>query len=241
MRNAADPVPAPADADPDLGGVVVVVPAYREAAVVGEVVRALRERLPRVIVVDDGSPDATAARAREAGAQVLRHAVNLGQGAALQTGITAALRQGARVVVTFDADGQHRPDDALTLAQAVLRGEADVVLGSRFLGTAPGMPRSRRWLLKAAVLATRLLYGARLTDAHNGLRALSAPAAARIRLRNAGMAHATEIVHQALQLGLRVAERPVTVVYSDYSLAKGQRASHALGIVADLLARRLER
>lgn len=220
---------------------VVVVAAYREAAVVGDVVRELRRWLPRVIVVDDGSPDDTAAEARAAGAQVLRHAINLGQGAALQTGISAALRQAAEIIVTFDADGQHRPQDAWALADAVRRGEGDLVLGSRFLGAAIGMPRSRGWLLKLAVLGTRLLYGARLTDAHNGLRALSAAAAARIRLREAGMAHATEIVHQALRLRLRVVERPVTVVYSAYSLAKGQRASQALGIVADLLARRIER
>jgi glycosyltransferase involved in cell wall biosynthesis len=244
-----DPALAPAPAAPDaspagpraLAGVAVIVPAYREAAVLGGVVAELRRTLPRVIVVDDGSDDATAAVAAAAGAQVVRHAVNLGQGAALATGIALALRQGAQVVVTFDADGQHRPEDARALAEVVLRGEADMALGSRFLGAAPGIPRSRRVLLKAAVLLTRLLYGARLTDAHNGLRALSAQAAARIRLRNAGMAHATEIVHQALRLKLRVVERPVTVVYSEYSLAKGQRMSSALGIVADLLTRRLER
>jgi glycosyltransferase involved in cell wall biosynthesis len=228
-------------AAPDLAGVVVVVPAYCEAAVIGDVVAELRRTLPRVVVVDDGSDDDTAARAAQAGAQVVRHAVNLGQGAALQTGIVQALRLGARVVVTFDADGQHRPADAQLLAETVLRGEADMALGSRFLGAAPGIPASRRVMLKLAVALTRLLYGARLTDAHNGLRALSADAAARIRLRHNGMAHATEIVHQALRLGLRVAERPVTVVYSEYSLAKGQRMTNALGILADLLTRRMER
>lgn len=228
--------------NPGDGGLVwVVVPAYHEAAVIGEVVAGLRRRFANVLVVDDGSRDDTAARARQAGAQVIRHAVNLGQGAALRTGIEQALRLGAQVIVTFDADGQHRPEDACRLVDAVRAGEADLALGSRFLGSTVGMPRSRRWALKAAVWLTRVLYGVRLTDAHNGLRALSADAARRIRIRHHGMAHATEIVHEALRLRLRVVERPVVIVYSDYSLAKGQKLSNSLAIVADLLARRLDR
>jgi len=219
----------------------VVVPAYREAAVIGEVVAGLRQRFEHVIVVDDGSGDETGERARQAGARLMRHAVNLGQGAALQTGILQALRLGAEVIVTFDADGQHRPEDAWRLAEEVLSGRVDVALGSRFLGSTVGMPRSRRWLLKAAIGLTWLLHGARLTDAHNGLRALSAEAARRIRIRHNGMAHATEIVHQVFQFGLRVVELPVVIVYSSYSLAKGQKMSNSFAILADLLVRRLDR
>lgn len=227
---------------PDTADAVwVVVPAYREAAVVGEVVAGLRQRFTHVLVVDDGSGDDTAERARAAGAEVMRHAINLGQGAALQTGIDQALRLGARVIVTFDADGQHRPEDAWALAQEVLAGRADIALGSRFLGGTVGMPRARRWMLKAAIGLTWLLHGRRLTDAHNGLRALSADAARRIRIRHNGMAHATEIVHQSLRLGLRVVELPVLIVYSPYSLAKGQKLSNSLAILADLITRRLDR
>lgn len=233
--------PHPTPGDPALAGVWVVVAAYREAEVIAGVVAGLRERFANVLVVDDGSPDDTAPRAREAGAAVMRHAVNLGQGAALRTGITQALRLGAKVIVTFDGDGQHDPADAVRLAAAVQAGQADVVLGSRFLGSAVGMPRTRGWLLKAAVLLTRVLHGARLTDAHNGLRALSAAAARQIRIHHNGMAHATEIVHQALALGLRVIELPVVIVYSPYSMRKGQKMSNSLSILADLLIRRLDR
>jgi glycosyltransferase involved in cell wall biosynthesis len=233
--SAAAPTPA------DDASVWVVVPAYREAAVIGEVMAGLRGRFRNVLVVDDGSPDDTGERARAAGAQVMRHAVNLGQGAALRTGIAQALRLGAEVIVTFDADGQHRPEDAWQLVEAVRAGRCDVALGSRFLGSTVGMPASRRWLLKSAVWLTRLLYGVRLTDAHNGLRALSADAARRIRIRHNGMAHASEIVHEALRLRLRVLELPVVIVYSGYSLAKGQKMSNSLAIVADLLTRRLDR
>ena len=212
--------------------------------------RGLRRHFEHVLVVDDGSPDDTAGEARRAGAQVMRHAINLGQGAALQTGMAQALRLGAQVVITFDADGQHLPEDALRLAQAVVTGQADVVLGSRFLGAAIGIPPLRRAVLRALValgrwrdllLPSRRNGGVRLTDAHNGLRAFSASAARRLRIRQRGMAHASEIVRQARHAGLRIVERPVTVVYTPYSLAKGQRLANGLAIVADLLSRKLER
>lgn len=219
--------------------IIVIVPAYNEAATIGRVVEEVRARYPWVVVVDDGSHDDTSRRAREAGAVVLRHAVNRGQGAALMTGIEYAHRRGASCVVTFDADGQHSAEDIPRLVEPIARGEAAIVLGSRFLGAAPEMPRGRRWLLRAAVLFTRLFSGLKLTDAHNGLRAFSAEAAAGIELRLDRMAHASEILDQIRGLGLPYREVPVTVRYTDYSLAKGQRGLDALRIAFDYLVGRL--
>lgn len=216
----------------------IVVPAFREARAIGAVLRALRERGWRVVVVDDGSPDETAAVARDAGARVVRHPINLGQGAALRTGFAFALRDpSTRYVVTFDADGQHDPDAIARLIAPLATGDADVVLGSRFLDpeAVRAVPPGRRLLLRAATRVSRLTTGLPLTDAHNGFRAFTAPALARLRLLQDRMAHASEIQAAIARHGLRCVERPVTVRYTDYSLAKGQRFVDAVSILWDLL------
>jgi glycosyltransferase involved in cell wall biosynthesis len=172
---------------------------------------------------------------------VLRHPVNLGQGAALQTGITYALRRGADLVVTFDADGQHRVADIPLLIGRLDEAGAEVCFGSRFLGQAVGIPRTRRLLLKAAVWFTYFTSGVKLTDAHNGLRLFTRAAAASLRIRQNRMAHASEIVEQVGRAGLPITEAPVTILYSAYSLQKGQRLSNSLSIVGDLLMDRIRR
>ena len=229
------------DTDQTTGRVWIVIAAYNEAAAIGDVVAGLIPEYPDVVVVDDGSEDNTARIARAAGATVVVHPVNLGQGAALQTGIVFALRNDAKSIVTFDADGQHRVEDISRLLEALERSGADVALGSRFLGTALDMPSSRRTLLKAATLFTRLTTGLALTDAHNGLRAFRRKAAEKIKLRQNRMAHASEILEQIAANRLSYVEVPVTIVYSAYSLAKGQKATNAITILADLLAGRLHR
>ncbi len=219
----------------------IVIPAYNEAAIIGRVVGDLVERRYAVVVVDDGSDDGTGMTARAAGAAMATHPFNLGQGAALQTGIQFALKQGADYLVTFDADGQHRAADIDGLLQALLTQNADFALGSRFLGTAPEMPVSRRMLLKAATWLTRVTTGLRITDTHNGLRAMTRRGAGKIKLRQNRMAHASEILHAVARSGLRYVEVPVTIDYSAYSLAKGQRLTDSLRILVDLSARRLHR
>jgi polyprenyl-phospho-N-acetylgalactosaminyl synthase len=219
----------------------IVIPAYNEAAIIGRVVGDLVERGYAVAVIDDGSHDATGMTARAAGAIVVTHPFNLGQGAALQTGIAFALTQGADYIVTFDADGQHRAADIDGLLDALLAQNADFALGSRFLGTASDMPASRRLLLKAATWFTRVTTGLRISDTHNGLRAMTRRGASRIKLRQNRMAHASEILHAVARSGLRYVEVPVTVDYSAYSLAKGQRLTDSLRILVDLSARRLHR
>lgn len=219
----------------------VVIAAYNEAAVISRVVNEVKRAGYRIVVVDDGSKDATAAVARAAGATVVKHPFNLGQGAALQTGVDYALAQGAEVIVTFDADGQHRVADIAGLVDALTEERAEFVLGSRFLGQTTDLPPLRRLLLKAATLFTRLTTGLRLSDTHNGLRAMSRRGAAAIRLRQNRMAHASELLGQIGSSGLRHVERPVTIEYTAYSLAKGQKMRDAVFILVDLFARRLYR
>lgn len=218
-----------------------VVAAYNESGAIGPVISELRPAVDRVIVVDDGSADDTADVAHGHGAEVLIHRVNLGQGAALQTGILYALREGADFILTFDADGQHMPDDIPRLREALTVGDADIAMGSRFLGTTEAMPWLRRMVLKAAVLFTRLTTGMRVSDAHNGLRLLTRRAALAIEIRQNRMAHASEIIEQVGRHKLRYVEVPVHIRYTDYSLAKGQRLTGAFDILLDLMNGRMLR
>jgi glycosyltransferase involved in cell wall biosynthesis len=217
-----------------LSDVWVVIPAYNEASVLTGSIQDLLRLGVSVVVVDDGSADDTAAVARVAGALVLRHPVNLGQGASLQTGIDFALSRGARVLVSFDADGQHLARDVPALLAALDEG-ADVALGSRFSGHIEGASRGRILFLQSVVLVSNTLSGLRLTDAHCGLRAFRASSSAALRLSQPRMAHASEFLRNVKRANLRVVEVPVTIRYTGYSHSKGQRPRDALRILFDLL------
>ena len=188
----------------DTQSIWIVVAAFNEATVIGPIVSDLLRPGYHVVVVDDGSDDATGQIALSVGATVVTHPVNLGQGAALQTGIRFALQQDASYVVTFDADGQHRPSDIARLVDALVDHHAAYALGSRFLGS-------------------------------------SREGASRISLRQNRMAHASELLEQIAASGLPHIEVPVTIDYTRYSLAKGQRLSDSLTILFDLSAQKLHR
>jgi glycosyltransferase involved in cell wall biosynthesis len=212
------------------------MPLYNEASIVGPVVEELRTHFPHVVCVDDGSTDGSAEVAEIAGARVLRHPMNIGQGAALQTGMSYALAQpGIGFVVTFDADGQHRLVDAIDMVQRARSEDLAIVFGSRFLDsrTKPGV--TKRIVLKAAVAITNVSTGLRLTDAHNGLRVMRVDAASLIHLRQDRMAHASEIVLQLSRSKLPWREHPVEVLYTDYSRAKGQSLLNSINILVDLV------
>ncbi len=214
----------------------VVVAAYNEGKVIRGVVAEVVRAGWRVVVVDDGSRDNTVAEARAGGAIVVRHAVNLGQGAALQTGIDYAIRRGADRLVTFDADGQHSCDDIPALV-AALDG-ADVALGSRFLGKAiEGASAQRKLLLRTATLVSNGLSGMNLTDAHCGFRAFRASVAPKLRILQDRMAHASELLRKIRTAGVRVVEVPVTVRYTEHSMSKGQGGAQAVRILFDYFFR----
>jgi polyprenyl-phospho-N-acetylgalactosaminyl synthase len=213
----------------------IVVPAFREAKAIRRTVGELRQTFPNVVVVDDGSPDSTADEALAAGAVVIRHPFNLGQGAALQTGMRYAVTRRATHVVTFDADGQHHVEDIVTMLDVLRKENVDIVLGSRFAGHAEGMSASRRLLLKAAVVFTNITTGVRLSDAHNGLRAMTGETAGRFQIEQDQMAHASEFIAEIGRLGLSYQEVPVTITYTDYSVQKGQKLSNSFRILIDLV------
>ena len=218
--------------------VAILVPVFNEARVVGDVVRQLRERFDLVICVDDGSTDGSAGAAEAGGATVLRHATNLGQGAALQTAIDHALTlPQIGYVVTFDADGQHQIGDVLAMLDLARAEDLAIVFGSRFLDERTEAGFLKRLVLKTAVWVTNQSTGMRLTDAHNGLRVIRRDAAAGVHLTQNRMAHASEIVLQLGRTKLPWREYPVHLLYTDYSKAKGQSLLNAVNILFELTFR----
>jgi glycosyltransferase involved in cell wall biosynthesis len=204
----------------------IVIPAYNEAATIGEVIRQMRAvDLPgiekEIIVVDDGSSDKTAEISRLEGAVVMRHLVNRGLGGALGTAIEAALRRGADVIVTCDADGQHSSQDIVNLIGPLLNHQADVVIGSRMFD-AGGMPWTRRMSNRMANMITSILFRITTTDSQSGLRAFSRLAAKCIRITANRYEVSSEICGEIRRQGLRLAEVPIRAIYTKYSLSKGQ-------------------
>jgi len=214
---------------------IIIIPAYNEAGKIGEVISGINAigNLD-IVVIDDGSTDATAESATVAGAWVLRHRLNRGQGAALHTGIDLALSRGFDAAVFFDADGQMEPNEINLLLNKLNEGY-DVVLGSRNLGLAPNMPLSRRLVKWLALIFTRWTTGLKITDTHMGFQAWRTAALRRINLDQDRMAHASQILSEIARLKLKYVEVPVTIKYTDYSLRKGQDNLGLFSILWDLL------
>ena len=210
---------------------------YNEEQVIFQVITELRSVFPHVVCIDDGSTDDSVTRAMEAGAMVLRHAVNIGQGAAISTGFSWVQNQSRfSYVVTFDADGQHRPQDALRLIAELENKNVDVVFASRFLEQDHAtIPFVKRVVLKSVAKMTKALTDVQLSDAHNGLRALTVEATRAIDLTQNGMAHATQLVSLVLQSNLKYVEIPVTILYTPYSRSKGQSILNSINITLDLI------
>ena len=217
----------------------IVIPVFNEATAIRDVIGSITPWFKNVVAVDDGSSDRTWEVLRDCAPHPLRHFVNRGQGAALQTGTDFALAQGARRIAHFDADGQHRVEDLKTLVAGVAAGECDIALGDRFAGDVSEIPKTRWLLLRAAVIFHRMMSGVRLNDVHNGLRVFSRDAAASIEITADRMAHASEIIDLIGRSGGRVREYPVTIRYSEYSREKGQRWTGSFRILFHYLVGRI--
>ncbi|MGE2817611.1 glycosyltransferase family 2 protein [Mycobacterium heidelbergense] len=219
----------------DYSGVWIVIPAFNEAAVIGEVIGDVRSVFDNVVCVDDGSADDTGEIARRAGAHLVRHPINLGQGAAIQTGVEYARTQpGAGVFATFDADGQHRVKDVAAMVERLRAGDVDVVIGTRFAapqGSRP--PFVKRIVLRTAARLSRRGRRLGLTDTNNGLRVFNKTVADGLNLTMSGMSHANEFVMLIAENHWRVAELPVEVLYTEYSKSKGQPLLNGVNIIFD--------
>ncbi|MGQ0840538.1 glycosyltransferase family 2 protein [Actinokineospora sp.] len=220
----------------DWPDVWLIIPVYNEGPVIGEVVKAARQTFPNIVCVDDGSRDDSAAHIRAAGAHLVQHPVNLGQGAAIQTGVQYARSQpGASYFVTFDADGQHQVEDVLAMLERLRAEDVDIVVGTRFHGDTTHIPWLKRVILKTVVMLSPRTRRLGLTDAHNGLRVFNRTVAEQMNITLNGMSHASEIVEMIDRRKWRVIEEPVTILYTEYSMSKGQSVINGVNIVFDTM------
>lgn len=220
-----------------------VIPAFNEEKNIEKVLDEVKKHVEEIVVVDDGSSDNTFNIAKDAGAIVLHHMINRGQGAALATGNLYAFKNGADVVVHFDADGQFDASEISLLVEPIIKDEVDVVFGSRFLGKESNLPFVKeKFIIPVGRLVNKVLIGRSLTDPQNGFRALSKKALALIDIRNDGMAHNSEIQHKTFKNNLRYKEVPVTVRYNRFgqgAFSGRGRGSGGIKIVKDLLINKL--
>ncbi|WP_018628335.1 glycosyltransferase family 2 protein [Niabella aurantiaca] len=221
--------------------ICVVIPTYNEAGVIKETLNDLLTYGYTIVLVDDGSSDNTKEMIIGLPVYYLRHAVNLGQGAAIQTGLNFARGlPGCDYFVTFDADGQHPAEKIRPMTEFLISKNLDIVLGSRFQGTkALNMSRTRTMLLKMARIVNYFFSGLFLTDAHNGFRVMNRKAIEAIHLNENGMAHATEILMQIRDKKLTYDEFPVVITYTNYSLQKGQQNLDSIKILRQILINKL--
>lgn len=222
--------------------VCVVIPVWNEGKVIRKTIQDVLKVYPFVVCVNDGSKDNSANEIKKTSAVLVEHPINMGQGAALQTGIEYGLQYPeVEYFVTFDADGQHSITDVQKMHKTLKSKQYDIALGSRFMGTAINMPGLRRIAFRLAILFTSIFSGIRLSDAHNGLRMFTRDFAEKLHMTMPGMAHASEIVDKVGRGKWRYVEVPVTIHYTDYSRAKGQSALNSVNVLLELLFSRVGR
>jgi glycosyltransferase involved in cell wall biosynthesis len=224
--------------------IVVVIPAFNESAVIGQVIASIPKTIDNMdvvcLVVDDGSADATAEVARSNGAVVVRHIVNLGVGAATRTGLRGAKELDPDVVVTIDADGQHDPFEISSLVRCLVENSYDVVIGSRILQP-DGMPITRVGANLLLNLITFIVYGKVVSDSQSGFKAFNRRSLNIIELDSAGYEICSEIVGEIVRNQLNYKSLPIKAVYTQYSKAKGQHFLNGINLILNLFIRMLRR
>jgi glycosyltransferase involved in cell wall biosynthesis len=226
----------------DKSKVVFIIPVYNEGSVIKGVLEEIFETYEHVVCVNDGSSDDSGAEILKTKAYLVNHPINMGQGAALQTGVEFARQiQNVEYFVTYDADGQHRLDDVGVMIRTIQKDKVDIVLGSRFLGSAVNMPKMKRRILKLAISFSNATSGIKLTDTHNGLRVFTKKVADDLQITMPDMSHASEILEIMAKKHLSYTEVPVTIQYTEYSMKKGQTIMNAINIAFDTLLRKISR
>jgi glycosyltransferase involved in cell wall biosynthesis len=193
--------------------IFVAIPCLNEERFIGDIVQRARKYVDKVIVIDDGSADNTSVVARDAGAEVIKHQVSLGAGAATSSGFKAAKAQGADILVTIDGDGQHNPDEIPRLIQPIIEGKADFVIGSRFMGVSSNMQRYRKFGID--VITGLFNMGAKtgITDSQSGFRAHSRKLLETVEINENGFAFSIEVLAKARKKGLAMVAVPISCIY----------------------------
>ena len=195
--------------------ITIGLPAYNEEKNIASVITKLKKITDSIIVCDDGSSDMTSEISKNLGAVVISHKKNMGYGAALRTIFQKSVELDSDILVTFDADGQHRVEDINKILQPLENNEADVVIGSRFLDNESKIPNYRKIGIKVITKVTNASLKKKLTDSQSGFRAYNKQALTQISPSEMGMGISTEILIKASNKGLRIAEIPITVLYHD--------------------------
>lgn len=215
--------------------IYIVIPAFNEAGSIGKVIEDLfYYGYENIVVVDDASADKTSETVKTFNVFLIRHPVNMGPGAAIKTGIDFALFDGADIIVTFDADGQHLAKDIYNLVQPIILNESEITLGNRFLNKTSKVPIFKKIILKAGALLMFLMYGILSSDSHNGLKAISRSAALKIDIRSNGWEYCSEVIEEIILKKIKYQEVPVTVKYTDYSIKKGQKIYNSFYIFSKM-------
>ena len=214
----------------------MVVPAFNEQKVIKDIINNLLKKFPNVIVVNDGSNDRTLEIINELDIKVLSHEINLGVGAAVQTGFDYVSKiPNAKAVITFDADGQHLVDDAVAMAKEILICDEGIIFGTRFPKHSKNIPKVKRFVLKLIAKITDLVTGVTLTDAHNGLKAYKISTIKKLELQFSSYSYESELITQVARKKIDYKEMPTDIKYTSYSIKKGQKLLNGLLIIEDLL------
>lgn len=226
----------------DPRSIFVIIPCYNEASVIRKTVQEVLEKGYSVVIIDDCSTDRSKKELTGLQVHYLRHRVNMGQGAALQTGINFAIKKGANYLVTFDADGQHDSNDIPGMLEFMEKENADIIFGSRFLpGAKTNVSRSRSFALNMGRYINYFMSGILLSDSFNGLRLLSKNAARKIKITENRMAHPVEMLMLTAAQKLKYAEYPVAIHYSDYSKSKGLKNKDGIKILVEIFLHKIFR
>lgn len=223
-----------------LKDVFVVIPFYNEGKILTKVVRELKIFFQNIICIDDGSERDHEIYSKKLNIYLLRHPINLGQGAAIQTGINFALKKKAKIIISYDADGQHSSKDAISMVWHLIKNNLDLVQGSRFLkATRVKIPIIRKIILKFAILISNYFDNTKLTDTHNGLRVFNAKFAKKINIVNNRMAHPHDINNLISKWKFKYNEFSTKIKYTKYSMQKGQKNLNSINILFDILVSKL--
>ena len=216
--------------------IYVVVPAFNEQKVIKDIINSLLKKFSNVIVVNDGSNDRTLEIINDLDIKVLSHEINLGVGAAVQTGFDYVSKiPNAKAVITFDADGQHLVDDAVAMAKEILICDEGIIFGTRFPKHSKNIPKVKRFALKLIAKITDLVTGVTLTDAHNGLKAYKISTIKELELQFSSYSYESELITQVAKKKIDYKEMSTDIKYTSYSIKKGQKLLNGLLIIEDLL------
>ena len=192
---------------------IIGIPAFNEEQNIASLIIKLKEISDKIIVCDDGSTDMTGKIAENLGVTVITHKKNQGYGAAIKSIFSKARDLNADILVTFDADGQHRIEDIKTVVEPILKNQADIVIGSRFLNKNDKVPKYRKFGIKALTTITNASISGNLTDSQSGFRCYNKKILSDLNLSDYGMGISTEILIKASKKEFRIIEVPITILY----------------------------